>query len=379
MDCSLWGIIVTRAKTVFVTGAMGQLGKRVVQALLGKGHTVVASDMRTEATVAAAAGLESAAAGSSGKLLVQYVNLLEVPALRAVVVEHQPEVIIHLAAIVSPPCYRNPGLARQVNVEGTRNVVDAAKALRVPPTIIEASSSAVYGSRNPHRYPERITPLTSVNPVECYGEDKVAAERIVAESGLPHATMRLGGIISPDAMSIVTSDYLLLARATPRDNRVHAVDARDAALAFANAAELGPAVNSKIFLIGGNDSYVLLHGQIQDDATEALGIGRIGDSTGLPGDPDDDRGWGLTDWFDTTEAEHLLQFQKHNWVETLAWLGEGHGERRKLMRLIGPVLLPVLRAVNLFQRVIDRRGRYANPWALISKKYGREILASTWR
>ena len=157
--------------------------------------------------------------------------------MAAVVDRHQPAAIVHLAAIVNPPSYRNPRLARKVNVDGTRNVVRAGLALSEPPLIVFASSAAVYGSRNPIRCPERITGDTPVNPIDQYGEDKVLAEAIIANSGLPHAILRLAGVVSPDGSANLDSDYLVLMRATPADNRMHSVDARDVALAFANAVD----------------------------------------------------------------------------------------------------------------------------------------------
>src|SRR5882757_5034313 len=103
------------ANTVLITGAFGQVGKRCTEILLSRGRTVIAVDLRNA------------------------------DAVREVVAEHPPGAIVHLAAIYSPPSYRNPRFARKVNVEGTRNVVEAAKALGQPPLILKASSAAVYG------------------------------------------------------------------------------------------------------------------------------------------------------------------------------------------------------------------------------------------
>lgn len=362
--------------TILVSGAMGQLGKRVSRILLERGHSVIALDLQNEATLAVAEELKTAEK-EPGKLIPAFVNLLHADDVHKLIAETKPDAIVHLAAIVAPPCYKNPKFARRVNVEGTRNLLEATKTLSQKPAFIKASSSSVYGSRNPHRYPERITPSTPVNPVECYGEDKVAAEKIVAASGLPHALLRLGGIISPDGMASTGPEYMLLMRATPRDNRVHAVDARDAALAFANAVERIEAINGKVLLIGGNESYVLIERDLEDDAMQAVGLGRLGPDVGLPGDPNDDRGWGLTDWFDTTEAEALLDFQKHQWSETLAWLAESQGHKRMVIRAVSPIVRPLMRAFLANQRKREGRGTYANPWELISQKYGKEILAPT--
>jgi nucleoside-diphosphate-sugar epimerase len=306
-----------------------------------------------------------------------YIDLLDADAVREVVAKHPPGAIVHLAAIYSPPSYRNPRFARKVNVEGTRNVVEAASTLEEPPLLLKASSAAVYGSRNPYRYPELITPQTAVNPIDQYGEDKLLAEAVIRDSGLPFAVLRLGGVISPDGMSNLDKDYLLLIQATPGDNRVHAVDARDVALAFANATDAADTINGKTLLIGGNESYRHLQRGIEDDMMEASGLGRLGPSASLPGDPNDDRGWSFTGWYDTTESEALLKYQRHEWSDTVAWVAESQARLRPVLRVLGPVLRPAMRLALALQRRREGRGPYADPWTLIGKKYGPDVLAPT--
>jgi nucleoside-diphosphate-sugar epimerase len=252
--------------------------------------------------------------------------------------------------------------------------VSAALRLDPAPAFVHASSAAVYGSRNPHRGGGRVTAGTPVRPVDCYGATKVAAEQIIAASGLRHAILRLGGIMSPGHLA-GGAGYLVLARATPRDNRLHMVDARDVALAFVNALERIHAVDGSVLNIGGNDTFVSTHAEVQDDVFEALGLGRLGPGTNLPGDPADDAGWGLTDWFDTTEPERLLGFQRHDWSDTLAWLSESLGRRRAAVRAAGPVLRPLIRTTLAAQRRWERRGPYADPWSLITAKFGDAALA----
>lgn len=361
--------------TVLVTGAFGQVGTRCTEILLSRGKTVVAVDLRTDRSRAAAQQLVDRAQG--GTLVPAYTDLVDSAAVRNVVDECQPDAIVHLAAMLSPVSYRNPRMARTVNVEGTRNLVEAATKLSQAPLFVKASSAAVYGSRNPYRFPERITAETPVNPIDHYGEDKVLAEGVVRDSGLPYALLRLGGVVSPDTQANVNADYLLLMRATPADNRLHAVDARDVGLAFANAVDRGEAITSKVLLIGGNESYVGLQRQMEDDMMEAVGLGRLGRSAGLPGDPDDDRGWSFTGWFDTTESQALLDFQRTDWFETLAWIGESVGRRRALLGVMSPALRPTMRMALFIQRRLEGRGQYADPWTLISKKYGPQVLACT--
>jgi nucleoside-diphosphate-sugar epimerase len=331
-------------------------------------------DLRNDSTTAAEK--ELAGGGRPGTLIPAYTDLLDAEAVNELIATHGPGAIVHLAAIVSPPSYRNPGLARRVNVGGTENLLTACSALPRPPLFLMASSAAVYGSRNPYRQPERITPDTPVNPIDQYGQDKVLAEAAIRGSGLPYALFRLAGVISPDTQAGINGDYLILMRSMPSDNRIHAVDARDVALAFANGVDREAAISGKVLLIGGNETYVLLQHVLQDDLMSAAGLGPVGPSAGLPGDPADDRGWSFTGWYDTTEAQALLEFQEHDWSQTLAWIAESQGRVRIVVRLLAPLLRPALRAVLSVQRRLEGRGPYADPWSLIEKKYGTAALAS---
>jgi nucleoside-diphosphate-sugar epimerase len=360
--------------TVLVTGAFGQVGSRCTEILLSRGRTVVALDLPGVNSVAAAARLSERAA--PGTLVPAYADLTDAAAIRELVAEHQPTAIVHLAGILAPTSYRNPKLARKVNVEGTRNVVDAAKTLAEPPLFVEASSASVYGSINPYRYPDPITPATPIKPIDQYGEDKMLAEAIVRESGLPYAMLRLGGVISPDGTSTISGDHLVLTRATPGDNRMHTVDGRDVALAFANAVDRRDTINGKVLLIAGDDSHRRTQRELEDDMMETMGIGRLGPSASLPGDPEDDRGWAFTGFFDTAESQALLDFQQHDWSQTRAWIRESQGRKIAVVQVLGPLIRPLMRLMLAVQRKRENRGRYADPWTLIEQKFGPEVLAS---
>lgn len=358
--------------TILITGALGQVGKRCTELLLERNDTVVALDIDNPANHKTARQLQRAY--SADKLHLTYVDLTDSAAVVAALRRYQPAVIIHLAAVVSPVCYANPTMARRVNVDGTRYLVDAAKALERPPLFVFASSSAVYGSRNPYSQ-ALIDQSTPVKPVECYGIDKVAGETIVAESGLPYALLRLAGILSPDGLGKMSPEYMALVRATPGDNRVHGIDARDVALAFANAAGLPRAQCNRVFLIAGDDSYRKTQREIEDDVMAVLGVGRLGPTVSLPGDPNDELGWSFTDWFDVGDSQTVLQFQQHSWAETLAWLrGSMNPLARVGIKLIAPCLRWGMKRSIERTRKREQRGEYANPWALIGQLYGDSVL-----
>ncbi len=95
--------------TVLITGALGQVGKRCAEILLDRGRTVIATDLRTFNSSNVAE--ELASRNGTGTLKVAYADLLDANAVHELVAEHRPGAIVHLAAMMSPPSYRNPRLA----------------------------------------------------------------------------------------------------------------------------------------------------------------------------------------------------------------------------------------------------------------------------
>ena len=83
------------------------------------------------------------------------------------------DAIIHLAGIVGfPACRKFPERSREVNVDGTENVVDIA-AGKIP--IVFASTGSTYGKI----IENFCTETTVLNPLSHYGKQKAKAEEIV--------------------------------------------------------------------------------------------------------------------------------------------------------------------------------------------------------
>lgn len=86
------------------------------------------------------------------------------------------DAVIHLAAIVGfPACRKEPELSRDINVNGTKCLVNAVKA-RIP--IFFASTGSTYGKMI-EAYCTETSPL---NPLSHYGEQKVEAEGIIKKN-----------------------------------------------------------------------------------------------------------------------------------------------------------------------------------------------------
>ncbi len=97
----------------------------------------------------------------------------------------KPDIVIHAASIGNVDyCEKNKEEARGVNVEGSRNVIEACRQHNSK--IIFTSSNAVFDGSNPP-YSEEAKP----NPVDYYGQTKLQTESDIRASGLKYAIARL--------------------------------------------------------------------------------------------------------------------------------------------------------------------------------------------
>ena len=132
--------------SVLVTGAYGLVGRPTVERLVADGFEVIATAHHTTKPALPAA------------VDVRSVDLTEPAQIKALIADVSPSAIVHLAAVIPPQCYARPAHARKVNVDATAALVRAAEELASPPRFVHASSVAVHGSRNPHRYTDLLTP-----------------------------------------------------------------------------------------------------------------------------------------------------------------------------------------------------------------------------
>ncbi len=96
----------------------------------------------------------------------------------------RPGVVIHTASIGAvDQAQRNPKVVQEVNVKGTRRIVEAAQEAGA--FLVQISTNAVFDGKNPpyREGDER-------RAVNRYGTMKIEAEDIVQRSGLPHLILR---------------------------------------------------------------------------------------------------------------------------------------------------------------------------------------------
>ncbi|WP_310785331.1 NAD-dependent epimerase/dehydratase family protein [Mycobacterium sp. Z3061] len=340
--------------TVLITGAFGLVGTETVRRFAADGWQVVATAHR------------KAYDELPPRVQTHWTDLTDPAQVRSVVSEVSPDVIVHLAAVIPPLVYRDAAFARTLNVGATASLVHAASDQPNPPRFLHASSTAIYGSRNPYRHPELITLDTPIRPCELYGGHKLEAEQLVRSSNLDWVVLRLGGVLSIDPRAMpVTRDMMYFSSALPSDSRVHSIDTRDVAAAFAAAAR--DDVVGEIFLIGGDDSHLLRQGDIASAMAAAQGMPGLMPQ-GRPGDANDDAGWfPNADWMDVAAAQKALQFQHHPWPDMLAEMRAQTGWKRYPRRLVVPLARQFIKRQAAYRK---SPGEYADAWTALGARFG---------
>ncbi|HXV61634.1 MAG TPA: NAD-dependent epimerase/dehydratase family protein [Vicinamibacteria bacterium] len=224
---------------VLVTGASGFTGSHLARILAASGH-------RVRALVRPASRLDLL----DGVEVERFVgDLTDCDDLRRAV--SGVERVFHLAAV-----YREAKLSdrtyREVNVEGTRRLAEAALAEGGVP-FLYCSTCGVHGEVDPPA--DESSPY---NPGDIYQQTKVEAERLLfslnRERGLPAVILRPVGIYGPGDRrflklfrGIARSRFPLIGRG---DVFYHLTHVEDVARGFVKAAEAPSAVGQAFILAG---------------------------------------------------------------------------------------------------------------------------------
>lgn len=161
---------------ILVIGAAGMIGRKLVGALLGRGH-LGGRDI-DGLTLVDIVAPEKPAAFPSAKTIAAD---LSAPESAATLLAERPDVIFHLAAIVSGEAEADFDKGYRINLDGTRYLLEAIRQAgqggAYRPRLIFTSSIAVFGEPLPAEIPDEqvLTPLTS------YGTQKAIGELLLAD------------------------------------------------------------------------------------------------------------------------------------------------------------------------------------------------------
>lgn len=181
---------------VLITGAGGHVGRALCAHLAQVGQAFVATDLARPADLPEDAAFER----------------LDVTGADAdrVIGAYRPEVVVHLASVVTPPRGFTDAMAFEVDVTGTRNVLDACLRHGVRRLVV-TSSGAAYGY-----HPENLLrPLTETDAIRgnrafAYSWHKRLVEEMLAEARATHpaleqVVLRVGTVLGAGLENQITA------------------------------------------------------------------------------------------------------------------------------------------------------------------------------
>ena len=178
--------------TVLVTGGAGFIGSHLVDALVARGDRVVVVDDLSSGSVA-----NLTAALAAGATLHE-LDVTDADGLLALAEREGPGLVVHLAAQIDVRVsVTDPVRDARINIEGTINALDAARAAGAQRMVLASTGGAIYGDA------ERIpTPESApAHPVSPYGTSKLCAEAYLALysrlHGLSTVALRFANVYGP--------------------------------------------------------------------------------------------------------------------------------------------------------------------------------------
>ncbi|WP_454675615.1 D-erythronate dehydrogenase [Achromobacter pestifer] len=161
---------------ILITGGAGFLGQRLARKLLEQGTLTLDAIGPQPITQIDLLDVVKAD-GLTDPRVQSLVGDIADPAVLRQAISKNTQVIFHLAAIVSGQAEADFDLGMRINLDASRALLDACRALGHKPRVIFTSSVAVYGGA----LPDTVRDDTALNPQSSYGTQKAIAELLLAD------------------------------------------------------------------------------------------------------------------------------------------------------------------------------------------------------
>src|SRR3954470_11524236 len=175
-----------------VTGGAGFIGSNLVDALLDRGDEVTVVGGLSTGRV------ENLDGARRRGIAFHECDITDAGRLRTKFSGTRPDIVFHLAAQIDVrKSIEDPAWDAGINVGGTINVLEAARACGVARVVTASTGGAIYGEVEPIPTPESVAP----RPMAAYGTSKLCAETYCGWYqrlyGLSAVTLRYGHVYGP--------------------------------------------------------------------------------------------------------------------------------------------------------------------------------------
>ena len=160
---------------VFITGAAGMIGRKLTTRLFADG---VLNNRPVEKLTLLDVVAPVKPEKFSGTIEAVAADIADPAALRRLIAG-RPDVIFHLAAVVSAEAETDFDKGMRINLDGSRALLDAVRGIGdgYQPRLVFTSSIAVFGAP----FPEAIADNFHLTPLTSYGTQKAAVELLLAD------------------------------------------------------------------------------------------------------------------------------------------------------------------------------------------------------
>lgn len=266
--------------------------------------------------------------------------------------------VIHLAAIIAPKADHKPGLIHDVNVLGTKILINELEKSSPDAFFLHCSCISVYGDRlsNPMI---RVGDPVNPSPNDMYAQSKLTAELIVQSSKLNWSVFRITAILKRHKLSRLMFHI-------PLDTKIETCSPGNAAQAFVNSIDHREKLEHRLFNLGGGEKCRITYREFLTRVFQMAGLG----VPYFPPRAFATRNYHCGFFADSNELDDILQFRTD---DLKACMDEIQSRFKPARRLLMRMLKHTIH-VNLLRRSSPYRAYITANRRLVEYYFGEEML-----
>jgi len=226
-------------KKVLVTGAAGTVGLQVIRFLLSEGkYEITALELKNKHVYKRLKPFRK-------RINIVFGDVNDSAIVDALVKDH--DIIIHLAGVLPPLANVREDLCKEIDYNGTKQIVDSIKDYNPDCFLLYSSSTSVYGIQDDF---EHITVKTNgvLDDYDYFSKYKLESEKYIKSNLKNFSILRLAYILGdPGPESLIYN-------ITP-NSKCELLSAEDAGYAFVCAIDFKNKLNKKTFNVAGGEKF----------------------------------------------------------------------------------------------------------------------------
>lgn len=244
---------------ILLTGASGTIGIEVLRQLVDNAaFKLTVFDKKTNHSVKQFAPFKK-------RMIIIYGDICNEDDLDRI--PDNMNVVIHLAAVIPPFADDYPLLTYNVNVTGTKRIIQMLESKSPAAFFLYSSSVSVYGDRV--FSPEiRITDHLNPSDRDVYGRTKIEAEELIKNSHLDWSIFRLAAIMKNHKISKLMFHM-------PLNTQLEICTPKDTANAFVAAIYKRDDLKGKVFNLGGGENCRISYKLFLEKSFKLFGLGKL--------------------------------------------------------------------------------------------------------